>query len=209
MVRRDSVALQRQRNSSLRPVAGSNTPSKTRTQARRGQANLFPVRSDSLISVPIKIEKTSSALGSDVNAKRLDMPADYSDGANFQVTDQHAQEMPNAKEGENGKPKVSYDHVNKPRRAPQPKESKKGILKSNGTNRKLSEGPSALNLDDDADGSKGELDNDEVSPRSHQDSPSHSEGTATPESSNPRLVRLFPVFPTMLIPLHLRLIVSQ
>lgn len=193
MAGRGSVALQRRRISSLRPVAGSDTPNKTPTQARRGQANPFPVRSDSLISIPTKIEKTSPALGSDVKAKQLDMPADYSDGANFQVTDHHHdQEMPKAKEDDDGKPKMSYDHVNPPRRGPQPKESKKGILKSSGKNRESSEGLSNLYVDDDPDGSKGELDNHEVSPRSDQDSPSHSERTATPESSNPRLVRKFP-----------------
>lgn len=187
-----SVALQCQRNSSLRTVAGSDTPNKTPTQARRGQANPFPIRSDSLVSVPIKIGKTAPALGSDVNARRLDMPADYSDGANFQVTDQHAQEMPKDKEDENGKPKMSCDHVSQSRRAPQPKESKKGILKSNGKKSKFSEGFSNLYVDDDADGSKDGLDNDVVNSRSDQDSPSHSERTATPESSNPRLVRMFP-----------------
>lgn len=100
--------------------------------------------------------------------------------------------MPKGKEDEDGKPKMSYDHVSQSRRAPQPKESKKGILKSNGKKSKFSEGFSNLYVDDDADGSKDGLDNDMISSRSDQDSPNHSERTATPESSNPRLVRMFP-----------------
>lgn len=202
MAGRSSVALQRQRNSSLRTVAGSDTPNKTPTQARRGQANPFPVRSDSLVSIPIKTEKTAPALGKDINAKLPDLPTDYSDGANFQVTNpQHAQEMPKAEEGENGKPKISFDHSIQPRRVPQPKESKKGILKSSGKNSKFSECFSNLYVDDDADGSKDGLDNDDISLRSEQDSPNHSERTATPESSSPRLVSMFPT--QLLIPLHL------
>ena len=189
---RSTVALQRQRNTSLRTIAGSSTPSKTTTQAHRVLPGTFPARSDSLVSAPSTTDKAAPAFESDAKAKQPDMPADYSDGANFQVTDQHAQGISKAKQSSNGKPKMSADQMHQSRRVPQPKASKKGILKAKGQNRKLSEGLSNLYTDDEADDSKGELDNDEVKPRSEEGSPAYSERTATLDSSNPRLVRIFP-----------------
>lgn len=132
-----------------------------------------------------------------------DMPTDYSDGANFQVTDQRAQEMPVAKRSNNGKPRSAADLMHEIRRAPQAKESTQGILKSKHKNRILSEGLSNPDDDDDgADTSKEERDNAEIKPRSDRGTPECSERTATPESSNPRLVRMIPTqrYPLASIP---------
>ena len=147
------------------------------------------------MSVPTGLNKPATAFKSDGDAKQPDMPADYSDGANFQVIDQHSKEMSQTVESTSGKPKMSVEQVHPTHRAPQPKEAKKGILKSKGKNHKLREALSNLYVDDEeeADSSKGELDNNiEVKSRSDQGSPDYSEPTATPDSSNPRLVSIFP-----------------
>ena len=190
-----SVAFQRQRNTPLRTIATPNPPSKTPTQARPVQAGAFPARSDSLMSIPTKLNMPATAFESDGDAKQPDMPTDYSDGANFQVIDQHSKDISQTAESTSGKPKVSVEQVHPTLRAPQSKGSKKGILKSKGKNHALSEALSNLYVDDEeeADSGKGELDNDnEVKSRSNQGSPDYSERTATPDSSNPRLVSTFP-----------------
>lgn len=193
-----SVATQGQRNTSLRTIVGSNTPSKTPTQTRQVSADAFPARKDSLVSAPSRTAEPVLALEWETGVKQPDMPTDYSDGANFRVTDQHTQEMPMAKESKSSKPKTPADHMLETRRAPQAKESKKGILRSKNKTRKFSEGLSNLYLDDDEETSKDERDDDEIKPRSDHGTPDYSERTDTPESSNPRLVR---IFPTQLYPL--------
>lgn len=201
MTGRGSVAVQRQRKTSLRNIAGSNTSSKTPTQAHQVGADTIPARSDSLVSAPSMVDELAPALEWETGVKQPDMPADYSDGANFQIIDQHAPEMPPiAKESNNGKPKAPADHVHETRRFPQPKDCKKGILKSKNENRKLSDGLSNLYVDDEVETSKEKYDDDEIKPRSDRGTPNYSERTASPESSNPRLVRIFP--PLNLIPLH-------
>ncbi|KAL9134703.1 MAG: hypothetical protein Q9175_004116 [Cornicularia normoerica] len=189
MTGRGSVAVQRQRKTSLRNIAGSNTSSKTPTQARQVGANAIPERSDSLVSAPSMADELAPALEWETGVKQPDMPADYSDGANFQVIDQHAPEMPPiAKESNNGKPKAPADHVHETRRFPQLKDCKKGILKSKNENRKLSDGLSNLYVDDEVETSKEKCDDDEIKPRSDRGTPNYSERTASPESSNPRLI---------------------
>lgn len=194
-----SVTTQRQRNTSLRTIAGSNTPSKTPTQARQVPAATFPARSDSLVSAPSMTNQLAPAFESETGANQPDMPTDYSDGANFQVTDHHAQEMPTAKQSKKGRLKAPADHMYETRPVPKGKETQMGILKSKKMNRKLSEGLSNLYVDDEAVCSKDERDTDKIKPRSEKDILECSERTATPESSNPRLVRIFPIH---LIPLH-------
>lgn len=189
-----SVAMQGQRNSSLRTIAGSKTPSKTPTQA----ADAFPARSDSLVSARSRTDESVPALEWETGVRLPDMPTDYSDGANFQVTDQHNQEMPMATESRSSKPKAPADHMLETRRAPQAKESKKDILRSKNKTRKFSEGLSNLYLDDEADNGKEERESDEINPRNDHGTPEYSERTDTPESSNPRLVR---IVPTQLYPL--------
>ena len=137
-------------------------------------------------------DEAVSAFDLEKKITQPDMPTDYSDGANFQVTDQRAQEMPVAKRSNNGKPRSAADLMHETRRAPQAKESKQGILKSKNKNRILSEGLSNPYDDDGADTSKEERDNPEIKPRSDRGTPECSERTATPESSNPRLVRMIP-----------------
>lgn len=187
MVGRGSVAMQRERKTPLRPIAGSNTPSKTPTQARHVRADAFPPRSDSLISAPSTTDEREPAFESEVS------PTDYSDGANFQVIDQYALEMAMAKESNSGDSKATADHMHETRRALAAKESKKSILKSKNKNRKLSEALSNLLVDGEADTSKEEERGiDEIKARSDQGTPEYPERTASPESSNPRLVRIFP-----------------
>ncbi len=190
-----SGVLQRQRDSSLRTNAGSSSASKTPTQARQVPVGTFPTRSDSLVSAPRFTDGPAPAFEPDASAKHPDMPTDYSDGANFQVADQPTLEMPKARESGNGKPKTSTDHMHQSHQAPLSKESKRGILKSKNKNSKtskFSEGLSNLYVEDEADISKEELTNDEIKPRSNQGSPDVSERTATPDSSNPRLVTISP-----------------
>lgn len=191
MAGRGTVIIQRQRNASLRTIAGSNTPSKSPTQARRVPADAFPIRSDSLVSAHNTTNELASAFKSETSVKQLDMPTDYSDGANFQVTDQHAQEVLMAKESSDEKPKASADQMHETRRAPSVQDSKKGILKSKNKNRKLGKTLSNLYVDDEADSSKEERNNDEIKSRRDQSTPEYSERTSTPETSNPRLVRIF------------------
>ncbi|CAD6579060.1 MAG: hypothetical protein ASARMPRED_008941 [Alectoria sarmentosa] len=183
----DSVALRRQRKTSLRTIAGSNTPSKTPTQARQVPADTFPARSDSLASAPSMADEPAPTLEWETESKQPDMPTDYSDGANFQATGQHVQEVPITKESKKGKGKASADHMHETRPAPPPKDSKKGILKSKNEKRKLSEALSSLYVDDEADTSKEERENKDIKARS-EGTPEYSERTATPESSNPRLI---------------------
>ena len=189
MAGHDSVAMRRQRNTSLRTIAGSNTPSKTPTQARQVPADTFPAPSDSLSSAPSMTDEPVPTLEWETESKQPDMPIDYSDGANFQATGQHVQEVPIAKESKKGQGKASADHMHETRPAPPAKESKKGILKNE--NRILSEALSSLYVDDEPDTSKEERENKDIKTRSEQGTPEY-ERTATPESSNPRLVRIFP-----------------
>lgn len=184
MVGRGSTATQRQKYHSLRTIAGSNTPSKTPTQARQVPAAArFPTRSDSLVSAP----RMTSEPGPDVESETI--PADYSDGANFQITDLLTQEKGTAKEGTSKKSKASADFMQETRRVPPPKESQKGILKSKNKQRELIDALSNLYVDDDEpDSSKEEHDGDETKARSDRDTPEYSERTASPDSSNPRLV---------------------
>lgn len=191
MVGRSSAAMQRQKNHSLRTIAGSNTPSKTPTQARQVPAARFPTRSDSLASTPRMTSEPGPAVESET------LPADYSDGANFQTTDQLTQEMGTAKEGTQ-KYKASADIMQETRRVPPAKESQKGILKSKNKQRQLSEALSNLYVDDEPDSSKEQHDGDETKARSDQGTPEYSERTASPDSSNPRLVSPR----SILIPLH-------
>lgn len=196
-----SIAVQCQRNSSLRTITGSSTPSKTPTQARQVPADAFPARNDSLVSAPSMTDGPGPASESETNS------TDYSDGANFQVTNQHADEIVMTKESDNGKPKASADHMYQIRRGPQAKDAKRGILKSNNKNHNLSEDLSNLYVDGEVDSSKGERDIDEMKARSDQGTLEYSERTGSPESSNPRLVRIFPT-PLILIPLHPLLVVT-
>lgn len=129
-----SVVSQRQRNAPLRTIATPNPPSKTPTQTRPVQAGAFPARSDSLMSVTTGLDKPAAAFESDGDAKQPDMPADYSDGANFQVIDQHSKAVSQTTESTSDKPKTSVEQMHPTLRAPQPKEPKKGILKSKGKN---------------------------------------------------------------------------
>ena len=203
MAGHNNVAFQRQRNTPLRTIATPNPSSKTPTQARQVQAGAFPARSDSLVVGPTRLKKPATASESDGDAKQPDMLADYSDGANFQVIDQHSKELFQTTESTSGQPKISVEQVHPTRQAPMPKEAKKGILKSKGKNHKLSEALSNLYVDDEeeADSGKGELDNNnEVKSRSDQGSPDYSERTATPDSSNPRLVSIFPTHSKILSP---------
>ena len=154
--------------------------SKTPTQARQTRATPFPTRSASLVPAPT----------STTDAKQSDTPIDYSDGANFQVSNQHAQEGPMDSESRDDQEHQSpANHTHETRPAPPAQESKKSILTSNGKNSKLSEVLSNLYVEDEPDTSKEERDNEETKLRSNQASPAHSERTATPESSNPQLVR--------------------
>ena len=192
MAGRGSAVMQRQRNQSLRPIGGSNTPSKTPTQARQVSAARFPTRSDSLASTPRMTGEPGPAIESET------APADYSDGANFQITNQLIQERSTAKEGNSKKSKASADLMPETRRVPPAKESQKGILKSK--NKQLSDILSNLYVDDEPESSKAEHDDDETKARSDQGTPEYSERTASPESSNPRLVSdRSPLNP---IPLH-------
>ena len=199
MVGRGSVTMQQQRKTPLRSIAGSNTPSQTPTQARHVRADAFPVCSDSLISAPSMTDERGPAFGSEIG------PTDYSDGANFQVIDQYAPDMAMAEESNSGDSKATADHMHETRRALPVKESKKSILKSRNKNRKLGEALSNLHLDDEADTSKEERGIDEIKARSDQDTPEYPERTASPESSNPRLVR--DLSDPNLIPLHPLLVV--
>ncbi|KAF6233825.1 hypothetical protein HO173_008037 [Letharia columbiana] len=177
-----NIAVQCQRNSSLRTITGSSTPSKTPTQARQVPADAFPARNDSLVSAPSMTDGPGPAFESETNS------TDYSDGANFQVTNQHAHEIVMTKESDNGKPKASADHMYQIRRGPQAKDAKRGILKSNNKNHNLSEDLSNLYVDGEVDSSKGERDIDEMKARSDQGTLEYSERTGSPESSNPRLI---------------------
>ena len=120
------------------------------------------------------------------------VPADYSDGANFQITDELAQETGMAKEGNSRKSKASAGFTQEIRRAPLAKDSSKGILKSKNKHCELSDALSKPYVDDEPDSSKEERDGDEINARSDRGTPEYSERTASPESSNPRLVRIFP-----------------
>lgn len=186
MLGRGSAAKQRQKNHSLRTVAGSATPSKTPTQARRVPATGFPTRSDSLVSTPRMTGEPAPVVESET------LPADYSDGANFQTTEQLAHDMDTAKEGNNKKSKASTELMQEPRRLPPAKESQKGILKSKNKQRELHDALSNLYVDDEPDNSKEERDDDETKTHSDRATPEFTERTASPESSNPRLVRIFP-----------------
>lgn len=195
MATRGSDAMHRQRSTSLRTIAGSNTPSKTPTQARLVSVDGFPARSDSLVSAPKVTHEPEPAFTSETSAEQPDMPADYSDGANFQVTGQPAQEMPVFKESSSGKPKTFADNRHEARLAPPAKESKKGILNPKKKNHKLSEGLSRLYFDDvdnDVDNSKEEREQNEIKTRINRGTPEYFERITTPESSNPRLVIISP-----------------
>ena len=195
MAGRGSAAIQRQKNHSLRTIAGSNTPNKTPTQARQVPAARFPTRSDSLASTPRLTGEPVPAVGSET------VPADHSDGANFQISDQLAPEMGTAKEESTStKTKASTDFIQEARRVPPTKESQKGILKSRNKHRELSNALSNLYVDDEPDSSKEEHDGDETKARSDRGTPEYSERTASPKSSNPRLVS--DRSPLTLIPLH-------
>ena len=187
MAGRSTAAMKRQRNTSLRTIAGSNTPSKTPMQARQVPASAFPARSDSIVSVPSMTDEEGPVFESERTVRQPDMPNDYSDGANFPVTDQHAPEMPKPNESNNGKPKKAADLVRETRRAPPAKENKQGILKSKNKNRVFSEALSNLYVDDDeADASNEDRNKSEIKPRNGPTTPEYSERTATPESLNPR-----------------------
>lgn len=178
-------AMQRQRKTPLHPIAGPHTPSKTPTQARQVPTEAFPARSDSLVSAPSMTDESWPTFESKTN------PTDYSDGANFQVPDERAQEMATTKESNNGKLKASADHKHETRRAPPAKENSKGILRSKSKNREFSEALSKLHVNDEAD-SKEKRGIDEIKDRSNRGTPEYSERSATPDPSNPRLVRIFP-----------------
>ncbi len=183
MAGRGSVATQRQRNTPLRTIAASKTPSRTPTQAQQVRADAFPARIDSLMSAPRVTDEPGRAFETET------IPTDYSDGANFQVLNHHA---PIAKESNSGNLKATADLMYETRRAPAARESGKGILKSKIKNSKSSEALSNLHVDDEVDSTKEQRSSDDIKSRTDQDIPEYSERTASPESSNPRLVRIIP-----------------
>lgn len=184
-----SDAMQRQRKTPLRSIAGPHTPIETPTQARQVPTEVFPVRSDSLVAAATMTDEPGQAFEQQTN------PTDYSDGANFQVTDHRAQETAIAKESDSGKFKTPADHLHETCRAPPAKENNKGILKSKNKNREISEALSNFHSDDEADRSKEDRGMNVMKDRSNRGTPEYSERSPTPDSSNPRLVRLFPTQP--------------
>ena len=186
MAGRGSVATQRQRNTPLPTIAASKTPSGIPTQTRQVRADAFPARSDSLMSAPSMTDEPGRAFETE------SIPTDYSDGANFQVIDKHALEVAMTKESNSGNPKATADLMYETRRAPAARESGKGILKSKIKNSKSSEALSNLHVDDEADSTKEQRGSDDIKCRRDQDTSEYSERTASPESSNPRLVRIIP-----------------